>query len=197
MGVRMQFLIVLVIASMASAASVASAQTSWLRTAGVRSDPVLVRSVIDGDTIDVLSVGRVRLLGIDAPEIAHGLATAAPFGQEAKDRLTALLLHRWIRLERDVEKLDMYNRHLAYVLTDDGQFINAVLVREGLARVSARTALTRLDELKRAEAEAQVSRRGIWGATPQIPSSSYTRPKAPKTPKVLNALKAKTRNHAP
>ena len=141
-----------------------------------RSDPVLVQSVIDGATIQVAAVGRVRLLGIDAPEIAHGLATAAPFGQEAKDRLTSLLLHRWVRLEQDVEKLDAYNRHLAYVVTDDGQFINAILVREGLARVSARIAISRLDELKRAEAEAQAFRRGIWGNTPRIPSSSYTRP---------------------
>jgi endonuclease YncB( thermonuclease family) len=165
----MQFLIVFL------TAGVAALQLASPRPFGARSEPLLVRSVIDGDTISVSSIGRVRLLGIDAPEIAHGLATAAPFGQEAKDRLTALILHRWVRLEQDVEKIDMYNRHLAYVVTEDGQCINATLVREGLARVSARIALLRLDELKRAEAEAQAYRRGIWGGTPQIPSAGYTR----------------------
>jgi len=139
-----------------------------------RAAPVLVRAVVDGDTIDVTSVGRVRLLGIDAPEIGRGPATSAPFAEEAKERLTGLLWHRWVRLEQDVEKIDVYNRHLAYVMTEDGQFVNAVLVREGLARVSARTGLARLDELKRAERDAQESRRGIWGATPRIPSASYT-----------------------
>jgi micrococcal nuclease len=139
------------------------------------SDPVLVRSVLDGDTIDVVGVGRVRLLGIDAPERAHGLGTAAPFAHEAREKLIALILHRWVRLEADVEKLDGYNRHLAYVVREDGLFVNAELVREGLARVSARLRLARLAELKRAEAEAQRARRGMWGEAPPAHAPSYTR----------------------
>ena len=140
-----------------------------------RSDPVLVRAVIDGDTIDVATIGRVRLLGIDAPEVGRGYDTSAPFGREARERLTTLLLHRWVRLEQERVAIDTYNRHLAYVVTDDGQCVNTVMVREGLARVSARLPLTRLPELQRAEAEAQAARRGMWGNMPQIPSASYTR----------------------
>lgn len=142
----------------------------------VRSDPLLVRAVIDGDTIDVATVGRVRLLGIDAPEIGRVFDTSAPFAREARDRLTSLVLRRWIRLEQEGQALDVYNRHLAYVVTEDGQFVNAVLAREGLARVTAREPLSRLAELQRAEAEAQSFRRGMWGAAPQIPPTSYTRP---------------------
>jgi micrococcal nuclease len=148
-----------------------------------RSDPVLVNAVLDGDTINVSVFGRVRLLGIDAPETTHGLDTAAPFGREARERLTRLLLHRWIRLELEGASMDMYNRHLAYVVTEDGQFVNAILVREGLARVSARLPLTRLAELKRAEAEAQAFRRGMWGGAPPTPATSYTRrAKATRSP---------------
>jgi len=183
----MQFLIV------GLSFAMALPQTSRPLGAG-RSAPVLVRAVIDGDTIDVASVGRVRLLGIDAPEIGHGLASSAPFAEEAKERLTSLLLHRWIRLEQDAEKLDAYNRHLAYVMTEDGQFVNALLVREGLARVSARSALARLDELTRAEREAQQSRRGIWGATPRIPSASYT--PAAKQPADASRTKASPRKRS-
>jgi endonuclease YncB( thermonuclease family) len=139
-----------------------------------RSDAVLVRRVVDGDTIDVATFGRVRLLGIDAPEIGRGYDTSAPFAREAQTRLAAIVLHRWIRLEPDGAPLDTYNRRLAYVLTEDGVFVNAVLVREGLARVTARAPLSRLDELRRAESEAQASRRGMWGNTPQIPMPSYT-----------------------
>ncbi|HZP47615.1 MAG TPA: thermonuclease family protein [Vicinamibacterales bacterium] len=152
---------------------------SWSPTPKiVRSDPVLVRSVVDGDTIDVVGVGRVRLLGIDAPELGRVYDTTAPFAKEARDRLTALVLHRWVRLEQDGQSLDAYSRHLAYVLTEDGQFVNATLVREGLARVTARVALARLPELQRAEAEAQSFRRGMWGGMPQVPSTGYTRPGA-------------------
>src|SRR5207249_5644955 len=129
----------------------------------------------DGDTIDVANYGRVRLLGIDAPELGRGFDTAAPFGREARERLASLVLHRWIRLEQEGARVDVYDRHLAYVVREDGLFVNAALVRDGLARVSARTPLSRLDELKRAEAEAQAFRRGMWGEAPQIPSASYTR----------------------
>jgi micrococcal nuclease len=141
-----------------------------------RPDPVLVRAVIDGDTINVQTIGRVSLLGITAPEGARAPATAAPFAIEAKARLTSLLLNRWVRLEDDSARMGTSSRRTAYVITEDGQFVNAVLVREGLARVSARMFLTRLDELQRAEHEAQQSRRGIWGGTPQIPTAGYTPP---------------------
>ena len=173
----MQILIVL------AAAAAAVFQTST----PTRSDPVMVRAVIDGDTIDVTAVGRVRLLGIDAPEIGRGFDTAAPFGREARDRLAQLILHRWVRLEQEGAATDAYNRHLAYVLTEDGLFVNAVLLREGLARISARLPLTRLAELKRAESDAQSFRRGMWGGAPRIPAPSYTarskanRPRASKT----------------
>jgi endonuclease YncB( thermonuclease family) len=164
-------------------AVVAAIQTPSIGARTTRSEALLVRSVVDGDTIDVATVGRVRLLGIDAPEIGRGFDTSAPFGREARDRLTQLVLHRWVRLEQEGATLDVYNRHLAYVLTEDGQFVNATLVREGLARVSARVPLTRLSELQRAEAEAQAFRRGMWGSSPQIPAPSYTRPlKASRPP---------------
>jgi micrococcal nuclease len=167
-----------------------------------RSESVLVRAVIDGDTVDVAGVGRVRLLGIDAPELGRGFDTSAPFGREARDRLTALVLHRWVRLEQEGAPLDVYNRHLAYVITEDGVCVNAALVRDGLARVSARLPLTRLTELQRAEADAQAFRRGMWGGAPQIPPPSYTqrskatRPPTPRT-KTAASKRRKKRTKTP
>ena len=185
-----------------AAAAVAAVQTSSFTARVTRSDPVLVRSVIDGDTIDVTAIGRVRLLGIDAPEIGRGYDTSAPFGREARERLTQLILHRWVRLEQEGAALDVYNRHLAYVITEDGQFVNAALVRDGLARVSARLPLTRLQELQRAESEAQAFRRGMWGSAPQIPAPSYTRrSKASRSPtsrtKTPASKRRKTRTKKP
>src|SRR5262245_52697143 len=159
-----------------------------------RSELVLVKSVIDGDTISVTAFGRVRLLGIDAPETSHGLDTSAPLGNEARDRLSRLILNRWIRLESEGPTRDVYNRHLAYAVTEDGQCINTMLVREGLARVSAREPLVRLDELKRAELEAQRFRRGMWGRTPPIPTPGYTRASGAKPAKQGKPAKAKGAN---
>jgi micrococcal nuclease len=132
--------------------------------APARTDPVLVRFVLDGDTIDVATIGRVRLLGIDAPEIGHRYDTTAPFGREARERLTSVIAHRWVRLEFDGKREDAYDRRLAYVLLEDGTFVNALLVREGLARVSTRVPLVRLEQLRRAEADAREHRRGMWSA---------------------------------
>jgi endonuclease YncB( thermonuclease family) len=182
---RMQFLLTLLIGA------VAAVHTFSFGLQVKRSESVLVRAVIDGDTIDVAAFGRVRLLGIDAPEVGRGFDTTAPFGREARDRLASLVLHRWIRLEQEGALLDAYNRHLAYVMREDGVFVNAALVRDGLARVSARVPLSRLAELERAQAEAQTFRRGMWGEAPRIPSTSYTRRGSRKSA----AVKAKAPRH--
>ena len=182
------------------ACAVAASQTFSFGPRLHRSELVLVKSVIDGDTISVTTFGRVRLLGIDAPETSHGLDTSAPFGNEARDKLARLILNRWIRLESEGPTLDIYNRRLAYAVTEDGQCINTVLVREGLARVSAREPLARLDELKRAEVEAQRFRRGMWGSTPPIPSPGYTpRSGAPRSsaPKPTQPKKGARKKKSP
>jgi micrococcal nuclease len=184
----MQFLITTIVTA------VAVFQTSSFGGALKQSAPLLVRSVTDGNTIDVATVGRVRLLGIDAPAIGHGLASSAPFGREARERLTTLVWHRWVRLEQEGVAV---SNHRAYVITGDGQFVNAVLVREGLARVSARQPLTRLAELQRAEAEAQSTRRGIWGNAPANPPAGYTpRSRATRAP-AARSKKPKTRKKKP
>ena len=162
----------ILITAVLSAVAVVQTPAPSLRV--TRSESVVVKAVIDGDTIDVSTYGRVRLLGIDAPEVGRGFDTSAPFGREAKDRLTSLVLNRWVRLEQEGAALDVYNRHLAYVVRDDGVCVNVTLVRDGLARVSARTPLTRLAELQRAESEAQAYRRGMWGTAPAIPPKGYT-----------------------
>ena len=133
----------------------------------------LVTRVIDGDTIDVAGLGRVRLIGIDAPEIGGPFERPAPFAIEARDELQSLVLRRWTRFECDGARDDTYGRRLAYVMLETGEFINARLVRDGLARVSARRRLLRLDDLRSAEREAQERRRGMWGDRPRVPPDSY------------------------
>ena len=116
----------------------------------LRSDPVLVTRVSAGDTITVASVGSVRLLGIDASSTA------------ARERLESLVYRRWIRLEFDDASGTRPSKHRAYVMLDTGEFVNATLVREGLARVTPRGEFSRRAELERAQTEAQRFQRGIW-----------------------------------
>lgn len=117
-----------------------------------------VRAVPDGDTIRV-GGRRVNLLGIKAPRFDP--YNPEPFGREARDRLSSLVILRYVRLEYDGQP-----RGRAYVFTEDGIFVNAEIVRAGLARVTGPTTLKRLDALRAAEVEARNARRGIWGAAP-------------------------------
>jgi micrococcal nuclease len=148
---------------------------------GLCSLAALVTHVFDGDTVYVAGVGRVRLLGIDAPEVGSGFERPAPFAVEARERLQALVLQHWVRLECDSPRRDGYGRQLAYIFRGGREFINAQLVREGLARVSARTRLRYWDELRQAEDEAQARRRGMWGDRPRVPSPTYTLPPRPRS----------------
>lgn len=137
----------------------------------------LVTRVLDGDTIEAAGVGRVRLLGIDAPEIGGSFERPAPFALEAREALQALVLHRWVRFECDGTRRDTYGRSLFYISLESGEFINAALLQMGMARVSARTRLRRWDDLRRAEEEAQSRHRGMWGDRPRISSPSYVVPR--------------------
>lgn len=123
---------------------------------------------IDGDT-SVLNIDgqdkKVRYLLIDTPETKHPRTGVQPFGPEASARTEELLSNASkIEVEYDVgEKTDKYNRDLAYVYAD-GQMINEILVREGLASVNyVYPPNTRyLDTLKNAEAQAKAEKLGIW-----------------------------------
>lgn len=160
------------LACAASAVASTAAPAEWC--GGVRR----VRFIIDGDTIDVAAVGRVRLLGIDAPEMGSGFERPAPFALEARMALQSLVLHRWVRLECDGPTTDDYGRRLAYVWLEVGEFVNARLVRDGLARATTRRRLLRWHELLRAEDEARGRRRGMWGVFPAVPPESYRLPRA-------------------
>lgn len=127
-----------------------------------RSPPVLVQRVIDGDSIDVATIGRVNLLGISAPRSAGRSQAASPLAREAQQRLEGLLANRWVRLE--YEKETARSGRSAYVFLDNGRFVNEWMLREGLARAAPRSGLRRSRELLAAEADARSSRRGIWAA---------------------------------
>ncbi|MFH1652127.1 MAG: thermonuclease family protein [Chloroflexota bacterium] len=118
-----------------------------------------VTEVIDGDTIVIATGQRVRYIGIDAPEI---YPQAERFGQEAWSLNAALVSGKKVTLERDVSRTDQYGRLLRYVYVDN-LFVNAELVRRGLARARAYPPDTRYQaSLQGLEDVARESGRGMW-----------------------------------
>lgn len=94
---------------------------------------VQVRKVDDGDTILLNNNTRVRYIGVNAPEIAHGRSKAEPFADKAFQFNKKQVLNQMVRLEYDQEKTDHYSRALAYVYKKDGTCVNAELLKHGYA----------------------------------------------------------------
>lgn len=133
-------------------------------------EEVDVACTLDGDTLQIGTCGgeSVRLLGVDADEIAHSDAEQDEcYGPEAAAYLADLLTGETIRLEYDRECEDAYGRTLAYVWATDeeGQevFVNELLIREGMAHFYEEFGDIRLaDTLSAAEAAAKADNAGLW-----------------------------------
>ena len=133
-----------------------------------------VESVHDGDTLRArvavpnavvgdLESTRVRLLGIDTPEISP---EADCWGAEATAKLTSLVpVGSTIWVAADVEVNDQYGRTLLYIWTPDGRFVNGELVAQGDARVEVYSPNRAEESLLRSlEAAAVTAGAGQWGA---------------------------------
>jgi micrococcal nuclease len=148
----------------------AVAACSGASGSGAPAGQATVVRPVDGDTVVVRVAGvdePVRLIGIDTPESVAEDRPVECFGPEAKDRLAALLpAGTAVRLERDAEARDQYDRLLAYVIrADDGLLVNEALVEEGFAESAPYPPnLARQGQLDEAEARARSGQRGLWPA---------------------------------
>ena len=124
----------------------------------------LVERVVDGDTIIVQGVGRVRLIGVDTPETVDPRRPVECFGKEASAFTKRLLEGHRARLEYDRDRTDRYGRTLAYVYLPNGTFANAEIVRQGYGHAYTRFPFRYLDEFRQYEREARQGERGLWGA---------------------------------
>lgn len=103
-----------------------------LEVSNNNSDLVLVTRVIDGDTFEIESGQKVRLIGVDSPESVAPGKKVTCFGTEASNYTKSRLEGKLIELKKDVSETDKYHRLLRYVYLD-GKLFNDELVREGYA----------------------------------------------------------------
>ncbi len=152
-------------------------ETSGVGAEGTRATVV---RVVDGDTVDMRlasgAVERVRILGIDTPEVVDPRRPAQCFGAEASARLKSLLPPgRSTRLVGDPtqDARDQYGRRLAHVFLDgatgtveDGTNVGRALIEGGFARhyVYQRTPTVHGREYASAQATARAGGAGLWSA---------------------------------
>ena len=126
---------------------------------------VISARIFDGDTLALSDGRRVRLLGIDTPEIGHDGEPSEPYAEEAKALLARLAEPgATLRLRLDSDRFDRYGRLLAHVFADDGSNVQAQLLAAGYAA----TLVVPPNEWSSAcyaaaQARARKSRIGIWG----------------------------------
>ncbi|OJU95284.1 MAG: hypothetical protein BGO23_05325 [Solirubrobacterales bacterium 67-14] len=121
---------------------------------------------MDGDTIDVRRAGnrkmyRVRLVGIDTPEVYGGKECG---GEEASNRMKTMA-KGWVRVKTDPKqpKRDRYNRLLAYV-SKGHKDLNKRMISLGLAKVYVvGKRFSAYHSYKRAQVQARSAGRGSWG----------------------------------
>lgn len=121
--------------------------------------------VIDGDTIIVVIDGKkekVRLIGVDTPEIKSPYTKEEPFGGEASAFTGKMTEKKMVRLEYGRQRRDRYGRLLAYVYLEDGTFLNAELVKQGYAEVYRKYPFKYRDDFIRYEDGAKENKRGMW-----------------------------------
>jgi endonuclease YncB( thermonuclease family) len=122
-----------------------------------------VKSVYDGDTIILENNQRIRLLGVNTPEIESRHRPGEPGGVMAREWLRNQVRNRQVYLEYDQEKKDKYNRQLAHVFLPDGTHLNLELLKQGLAFMSIVPPNLRYAEtFNRAQQQAEKQELGIW-----------------------------------
>lgn len=135
-----------------------------------------VSRVVDGDTLKLSNNERVRLIGVDTPEVHQSsklmrdarksgkdVSEIQALGARASTFTKSLCEGKKVRLEFDVERRDRYGRTLAYVYLEDGTFVNAKIIEEGYAQVmTIPPNVKHADLFLKAQKEARESGRGLW-----------------------------------
>lgn len=137
---------------------------------------VLVERAVDGDTLKLSTGERVRLIGIDTPEMHESqkltrdsqrsgtdAQAIKALGRRAYQFTKNLVEGKRVSLEFDVEKYDKYKRLLAYAYLKDGTFVNAEIVKQGYASLMTYPPNVKYaDLLLKLYREARENKRGLW-----------------------------------
>lgn len=124
-----------------------------------------VKWVYDGDTLLLSDKRKIRIIGIDTPEVKHHRQSAEAYGSKAREALRELLKkHNYrVLLKYGKEKHDRYKRVLAHVFLPDKTNISSWLLERGFAKtLSIPPNLDLADCYKQSERVAQRQSLKIW-----------------------------------
>ena len=116
----------------------------------------------DGDTLYLSGIGKVRLIGVDTPEVYGGVECYGRRASAFVERVAPLGSR--VRYRLGVEERDRYGRALAYVWLRGGRFLNRLLVVRGYAQpLTIPPNDEYADVFVQAARDARGKARGLWG----------------------------------
>lgn len=128
-------------------------------------EKAVVKWVYDGDTLLLRDKRKIRVIGIDTPEVRHYQQKAQAYGAKAKEALRELLkrFHYQVLLRYGSERKDRYSRVLAHVYLPDGTNISNWLLERGFAKTMAFPPNIKLAKCyKKSEEVAQKQSLKLW-----------------------------------
>ncbi|MCV6589654.1 MAG: thermonuclease family protein [Marinobacterium sp.] len=127
------------------------------------SQTVHVRTVFDGDTVLLKDGRRVRLLGINTPELGRKGRPDQPFAHAAGQLLERLIAGQSLRLTTGARRHNRYGRVLAHLQLPDGRLLSRQLLLQGLGWHVELAPVTGIERcLAAAEARARHTEEGLW-----------------------------------
>jgi micrococcal nuclease len=137
--------------------------THPLATGSNSTHPAVVTKNTDGDTLWLSGIGKVRLIGVDTPEVFGG---AECFGKAASAFTKRVLPPgAEVRYRLGTDPRDRYGRALAYVYLPDGRMFNEVLAERGYATpMTIPPNVEYADRFVAAARRAREAARGLWHA---------------------------------
>ena len=143
------------------------------------SETVRIERVVDGDTLRLESGRRVRLIGVNTPELGGQGRAGEPYAQAARRFVVDRVSESGgrLRLLPGVERRDAHGRELAHLYDRQGRNLAALLLDEGLALQVAVAPNLRLVECHhQAESRARLAGKGVWRTSPAIAPAQLTHP---------------------
>ncbi len=132
-------------------------------------ESAIITKVVDGDTVYSDKGEKIRIIGINAPEIDD----KEPLSEESLDFAKRYLLNKKVYIENDVEVFDQYDRKLAYIWIDKPEDLSyeniknlnysAMSLNKGLSRTYTFEPNVKYKrDFKKAQKEARDLEIGMW-----------------------------------
>ncbi|MEH6825100.1 MAG: thermonuclease family protein [Motiliproteus sp.] len=141
-----------------------------------KSQPIAIKRIVDGDTLHLKDGRKVRLIGINTPELGRDGQPDQPLAKQATATARRLIKgQNPLLLQIGTQPQDHYGRVLGHIFLADGRSLEAELLKQGLGfAISMPPNLALRDCLNQAERQARTANLGVWAEADYRPLHAST-----------------------